>query len=117
MEENSAVTSYILELEAPKREICEALRAMLHDKFPQLREEFKWSRPVYSSENGGICYIAALKNHINLGFDDGAQIEDPRGLLQGNGKSMRHVKLRVAEDIDEDYLSDLVRKAIAVRAG
>jgi len=45
------------------------------------------------------------------GFFHGAALADPAGLLEGSGKSMRHVKLRPGEPLDEDALDDLVAKA------
>jgi len=48
-----------------------------------------------------------------VGFYNGAALPDPAGLLQGSGKRMRHVKLKLNEDIDEDALSTLIADAYA----
>jgi hypothetical protein len=40
------------------------------------------------------CYIAAATNHVHLGFCRGASLPDPDRVLEGDGKTMRHVKFR-----------------------
>jgi hypothetical protein len=51
--------------------------------------------------------------HVNVGFFLGAQLADPAGLLEGTGKSMRHVKLRPGDDIDREALAALIQAAYA----
>src|ERR687884_241193 len=33
----------------------------------------------------GIFHIAVYTKHVNLGFNDGATLHDPKGILQGSG--------------------------------
>jgi hypothetical protein len=47
----------------------------------------------------GICYIGVMKSHINLGFLRGNELADPRRILEGTGKQMRHIKIRKPEDL------------------
>ncbi|MCX7999464.1 MAG: DUF1801 domain-containing protein [Leptospiraceae bacterium] len=49
---------------------------------------------------GEICYIKPLKDSVNLGFFHGANLNDPKKLLQGTGKLLRHVKFKKKENID-----------------
>jgi hypothetical protein len=44
----------------------------------------------------------------NVGFFHGAALTDSAGLLEGTGKSMRHVKLRPGQAIDSAALEDLI---------
>src|SRR5262249_31943397 len=56
---------------------------------------------VYSSTHNmktAICYVAMTKDHVNLGFHHGARLSDPHGRLEGDGKTMRHIKIRNMED-------------------
>ena len=39
-------------------------------------------------------YVNVFTSHVNVGFFHGASLPDPARLLEGNGKFMRHVKLR-----------------------
>ena len=58
-------------------------------------------------------YVNAFKAHVNVGFFLGAQLADPKGLLEGTGKFMRHVKLRPESDIDSIELTKLIKTAYA----
>jgi hypothetical protein len=41
-----------------------------------------------------FAYVNVFTAHVNVGFFQGAALPDPARLLQGDGKFMRHVKLR-----------------------
>ena len=58
-----------------------------------------------------FAYVGLFKSHVNVGFFQGATLDDPEGLLQGSGKYMRHVKLRVAQDGDAAALHQLIDAA------
>jgi hypothetical protein len=67
-----------------------------------------------------FAYVGAFKNHVNVGFFNGAKLEDPFELLEGTGKRMRHVKLTPAGAVDAHSLDELIRAAYAdgrARAG
>lgn len=58
-----------------------------------------------------FCYIAALKERINLGFYYGADLPDPDNLLEGSGKSLRHIKISKLEQLENPAVRDLVLAA------
>lgn len=62
-------------------------------------------------EDVAFAYVNVFRAHVNLGFFLGALLPDPKGLLQGTGKRMRHVKLRPGEPVDVSALRDLVDAA------
>ena len=63
-------------------------------------------------ENGNtVCWVSAHKKHVSVGFAQGAELDDPSGLLQGKGKLQRHVKLKKPEDIDNPALKELISTA------
>ena len=39
-------------------------------------------------------------DRVNLAFSHGASLADPRGLLDGTGKSIRHLKLQTAHELE-----------------
>jgi hypothetical protein len=45
---------------------------------------------------------------VNLGFFRGSDLPDPQVLLEGNGRFMRHVKLRHGCEIDASALAMLI---------
>ncbi len=111
----STVDTYVRKLPADTRAVVEALRRLVITVAPDAREALKWGQPWYS-RNKGVCYIAAFRNHINLGFARGAELPDPAGRLEGTGKGMRHVKIRNPKEIDAAVKS-LLREAFKLDGG
>lgn len=58
-----------------------------------------------------FAYVGVFSAHVNVGFFHGAALPDPAGLLQGTGKSMRHVKLRPGHAVDTASLEALIGAA------
>ena len=63
--------------------------------------------------DAAFAYVNAFKAHVNVGFFRGAEIPDTKGLLEGNGKFMGHVKLRPEHDVDAAALIKLIQTAYA----
>ena len=58
------------------------------------------------------CHIAVYSKHVNLGFNRGADLNDPQKILQGKGSQVRHVTIHEKDDLGGTYLKGLVRAAI-----
>jgi len=67
--------------------------------------------PTACVADAAFAYVNAFKAHVNVGFFRGAEIADPKGLLEGTGKVMRHVKLRPGDDFDATALTKLIDAA------
>lgn len=80
----------------------EDVREVLHD-----------GHPTACIADAAFAYVNAFKAHVNVGFFRGAELADPAGLLEGSGKSMRHVKLRPDGNIDATALTRLIQSAYA----
>lgn len=76
-----------------------------------VRELMHDACPVACVEDAPFGYVNSFKSHVNIGFFNGAFLEDPAELLQGSGKRMRHVKLHPAESVNAKALSDLINAA------
>jgi hypothetical protein len=59
----------------------------------------------------GVGCVNVFTSHVNVGFFHGAALPDPARLLQGNGKFMRHVKLRPGMATNAAALSRLIDAA------
>jgi len=59
-------------------------------------------------------YISFHSAHVNLGFYRGAGLPDPAGLLVGDGKQMRHIKVRSASDVKMAAFQKLIRAALSM---
>jgi hypothetical protein len=57
-------------------------------------------------------YISFHSAHVDLGFYRGARLADPDGLLCGDGKQMRHIKVGSVTDLNPAVFRRLVRAAL-----
>lgn len=67
--------------------------------------------PTACVEDGAFGYVNVFTSHVNIGFFHGATLADPTGILEGDGRFMRHVKARPASLPDENALSALIKSA------
>ena len=87
---------------ARMRECGDDVRELLHD-----------GCPVACVEDAPFGYVNSFKSHVNVGFFNGAALDDPTRLLAGSGKRMRHVKLNPGAEPNAKALSDLIDAAYA----
>jgi hypothetical protein len=80
---------------------------------PDIRELIHDGCPVACVQDVAFAYVNVFTAHVNVGFYQGAAIDDPFGLLEGTGRRMRHVKLRPGVDADAMALSHLIEDACA----
>ena len=59
----------------------------------------------------GVFHIAVYTNHVNLGFNEGATLDDPLGVLKGAGKRIRHITINTAADLERPEIRSYVRRA------
>ncbi len=108
---DKTVDGYIAGLESWQAEIISQVRGIVLQAAPQAKESIKWSQPVYES-GGPFAYMKAFKKAVNFGFWRGVDLDDPKGVLEGSGEKMRHVKLTSLRDIDAAQFADFVRQAV-----
>lgn len=73
-----------------------------------VRELLNDGHPIACVDDAAFGYVNAFTAHVNVGFFYGATLDDPAGLLEGNGKRLRHVKLRWAQPVNVEALSKLI---------
>ncbi|MEL6362568.1 MAG: DUF1801 domain-containing protein [Pseudomonadota bacterium] len=59
-----------------------------------------------------FCHIPVYSNHINLGFNFGADLDDPKGILSGSGKKIRHISIRESSDLSDPAIARLLKDAV-----
>jgi hypothetical protein len=60
------------------------------------------------------CYLIPFKEHVNLGFFFGVDI-DPNGALQGSGSKMRHIKISEVEQLSSPEVTKFIKAALKER--
>ena len=103
------------------RSVCIELRRLIASSHKDF-VEVVWPRFKIASFGVGpkkmtehYAYIAAYRSHVNLGFYRGASLDDPRGLLEGTGKKLRHIKFVGTTAVKGPAVRALLRQAIAER--
>jgi hypothetical protein len=59
-----------------------------------------------------VVHIASYAKWVNLGFNEGALLDDPLGILVGSGGHIRHVRFVAIGDLDAVWLDDYLRAAL-----
>ena len=59
-----------------------------------------------------FCQIVIYPKGVNLMFNRGAELNDPEGVLVGEGKIIRHIKVRRPTDLKNPHLRKFIRAAL-----
>jgi hypothetical protein len=59
----------------------------------------------------GIFHVAVYAKGVNLGFNDGATLADPKGILEGSGNRIRHIKIRKPGDLVRPEIRAYIKRA------
>lgn len=106
-----------LEDQSPKNQvIIRALRAFVKRAEPGLDETVKWGNGCWVGRNGPVAYVYSDSGYVQFGFFRGSTLKDPKGLLEGKGAYVRHIKVRDRSEIDARAFSALLRQAARSRS-
>ena len=105
-----------LQAQAPATQaIIRALRRFVKAVAPALTESVKWSNGCWMAGTEPIAYVYSDVGFVQFGFVMGTSLKDPRGLLEGKGSSVRHIKVRAPADIDRPAFAALLKQAMRLR--
>src|SRR5687768_7735297 len=76
------------------------LQKLLADIAPHFSTTVKWGQGCWADGDKPKVFIHAEHDHVQLGFYTGSTLDDPRGLLSGNGKYVRFVRIYDNEEVD-----------------
>jgi hypothetical protein len=109
------ITGFFARQSATQRTILETLRQLVEEAAPDATASIKWGMPFYSIGRTMMCALDAFKSHVNLILSGppGA-FDDPDGLLEGEGKTGRHLKLRTPDELPRDAVRGWLRTAAQV---
>ena len=101
-----------LEDQNPRNQaIIHALRRFVKRVEPGLSEAVKWGNGCWIGNNGPVVYVYSATGYVQFGFFNGSSLKDPKGLLEGKGQYVRHIKVRNRSAIDEPAFAALLRQA------
>ena len=104
-------------------ELCDliiTLRDLVQDTIDNVEESIHYGSLCYTKPNqpygmfgGNVCGIGVKHGVVQLGFIHGAFLPDPHGLLEGTGKSKRHISIASTRDIKRREFKALMRASMA----
>lgn len=107
-----SVEEWLASLAPDLQAITKQLRAVARKNMPDAHEFIYHDAIGYSVRDSlfdRICYIAPQKKeYVNFGFFFGAALPDPKKLLVGEGKRLRHVKVWSVEKTKNPALGKLL---------
>jgi hypothetical protein len=84
---------------------------VMRDRGDDVRELLHDGAPTACVGDAAFAYVNAFRAHVNVGFFRGAELSDPKRLLEGTGRFMRHVKLGPEREVDAAALRRLIQTA------
>jgi len=99
-------------------DIALALREIILEEVPDASESIYqvYTVAIWFGFSGKMkdmfCYIATNAAHVNLGFPRGASLPDPNRVLEGEGKTMRHIKFAGLRDVERPFVRRYIRAAM-----
>jgi hypothetical protein len=117
------VASYFAQYEPAIAELGKTLRTKLRARLPGLTEIvylYEGQEALLISYSptehgyGGVCSLALHPTQVKLHFAHGPELakSDPKKLLQGTGKTVRHVVLGSVADFERPEIETLIAAAL-----
>src|SRR5580692_11092509 len=111
--------SYLAAYDPHISNLALALRAVVLEEAPDAIESiFKgYAVTIGFSFTGkplkdGFCHVVTYLDHVNLGFNRGALLPNPNGVLQGTGKLIRHITIGQENELDRPFVRRYLQAAI-----
>lgn len=117
----SSVTEFLHYLPADHLSIVEALRSLVFECIPDVKEKLSYNVPFYHRHKR-ICFIwpssiqwgGTQRTGVDLGFCKGNLLSDPSYLDIGNRKEMYVKTFHSAKEIDHQALRQLLYEAVVI---
>jgi hypothetical protein len=111
MKRYGSFDDYLKDQGPRNRAIISALRRFVKRVEPKLSEAVKWGNGCWVGGKGPVAYVYSAAGYVQFGFFNGSSLKDPNGLLEGEGKYVRHIKVREVSGIEQRAFAALLRQA------
>jgi len=100
----------------PIQELAAHARRFVRRVVPDITESVDATAPLFGyghgpGYRGAVATLILSQTGVKLGLVGGANMPDPRGLLEGEGKVHRYVQLRHVKDLEQPGISALLKLA------
>ena len=114
----AALIKFLKPYDREIRELALQLRALLLEEMAPCYENIYDAYSAVAIGYGtsdrlgdGIFHLAVYPKHVNLGFNDGAALADPKGILLGEGNRIRHITIKTPGDLAQPEIRSYIRRA------
>jgi hypothetical protein len=115
MKTYTSFDEYLKDQSPANQAIIRGLRQLVKRVEPGLSEAVKWGNGCWIGSSGPVAYVYSAPDYVQFGFFRGSSLKDPRGLLEGKGRYVRHTKVREPSGINERSFAALLRQAARFR--
>jgi len=115
MKTYASFNDYLKDQNPKNQAVIGALRRFVKRVEPKLTEAVKWGNGCWIGTNRPVAYVYSATGYVQFGFFNGSSLKDPKGLLEGKGHYVRHIKVRDASEIDERAFAALLKQASGSR--
>jgi hypothetical protein len=110
----SEYQEFIAALNPEKQAVIRAIRDAVLTVSSDVSEGVKWNALCFFKGERAFVGLMPYKNYVSVIFDRGSEINDWSGVLEGNGKQMRHIKIRKLEDIAQKNVPQYILKSYLI---
>jgi hypothetical protein len=103
---NKEVEDYIKKQKSPQKEIIQKVIKIFQSTLPDCKEKMDWSVISFVGEK---FYIASMKTRVHVGFAINGLDKEEIKMFEGDGKTMRHIKIHSIDEINEKNLVNLIK--------
>jgi hypothetical protein len=97
------------------QQIVNFVREIVANVVPDANEKAMYGGIVFELEyltpKRLFCGAFVRKEYVTIEFDRGAELNDPKGFLEGSGKYRRHLKIRSIADVKTKKLKDFISQS------
>ena len=111
MKTYASFEQYLADQVPRNQTVIRALRKFVKRVAPELEESVKWGNGCWVRGKAPVAYVFSAADYVQFGFFRGSALKDPKGLLEGEGKYVRHIKVFKRSDLDESAFGALLRQA------
>ena len=111
MKTYASFDEYFADQTTRNQAIIRVLRKFVKQVAPRLQESVKWGNGCWIKGDAPVAYVHCKDDHVQFGFFRGYALKDPKGLLNGQGKFVRHIKVGKRTDIDDTAFAALLKQA------
>ena len=100
------IKEYLDKQKPPQKKIIIELRKLFLKTLKNPNEKYLWGVITFDT---GKFYLATVGDKVHIGFSIANFTPEELELLEGSGKTMRHIKIFSLEDINEKEIVKLIK--------